>query len=184
MAEEVPWFPPSLREYAESVDDLRQNWCYVVLEEVVDQTALLLRWPWPLCDAKGRLFWPADDQDRVVEVGIPLLILARQLYRRRPRRSPHVGDTFATKWTDGAAWPDAVTVDDSAQPLAGPVLDISADARAAAKLAYQGSLVPPLPKSQMDEALVRRSTQERLRTSARPVLSPSSPAGEGSEEAR
>jgi hypothetical protein len=180
LTTDVSWFPHSLHPYAADAAELRESWCYVVLEEIVDRTALLLRWPWPLADGKGRLFWPAADQDRVSQASIPVSVLERQLYKRRLRRSPRIGDTFAMRMVEGAAWREGATVDDARDLLPDLVLDVSADAREAAKLAYQGSLVPPVSAEQLEPSLVRKATQERLRTTVRPLLRP----GDGPEEER
>jgi hypothetical protein len=184
LTADVSWFPHSLHPYAADGAELRESWCYVVLEEIVDRTALLLRWPWPLADAKGRLFWPAADQDRVSQAGISVSVLERQLYKRRLRRSPRIGDTFAMRMVDDAAWREGATVDDARELLPDLVLDVSADAREAAKLAYQGSLVPPVPSEQLEAALVRKSTQDRLRTTVRPLLRPADRSGDGTEGER
>lgn len=136
-----PWWPPSLSGAVRSAAGLRREWQYVVVEEVVGATVELLRWPWPLADPLGRLFWDDDADDRVMTAAVPQRLLRLQLYRPNSLvRRPRAGDTFAARITAKAdGWDLAAPVDDLTGLFPGPLYDVSADAREAAKLAYQGS---------------------------------------------
>lgn len=171
MTLQVPWFPNSLHKYAADAAELRAGWSYVVLEEVVDGTALLLRWPWPMADRNGRLHWPRGDAREVLEASVAVATLDKQLYKpNRLRREPRVGDTFAARVSDRAAWGQEEPVDDVREIFPDNAVDVSADARAAAKLAYQGSLVPAVSKREVEPELVRQATAERRRLRAPELL--------------
>jgi hypothetical protein len=120
---------------------LRQEWNYVVVEEVVGATIELMRWPWPLADPLGRLFWEDDAEDRVMTAGVAQRLVRLQLYRPNALvRRPRAGDTFAAKISSRAdGWSAVSLVEDLTSLFPGPVYDVSADAREAAKLAYQGA---------------------------------------------
>ena len=143
-----------------------QGWRYVVLEEIVDDVALLRRWSWPLADEHGHLVWPQEHQQDATT--ITLSLLRNQLYAPNGlQREPRIGDTFAVLPDDTQAtqvgtrrWP--VHTRDLARALAGHVFDVSAEARLAARLAYQGSLAAVLPA---------------------PLPAPSPPAGQSSAPA-
>ena len=163
-----------------SADGLRREWQYVVVEEVVGATVELLRWPWPLADRLGRLFWDDDADERAATATVPLRLLRLQLYRpNRLLRRPRAGDTFAAKIPAGKrhGWGDEASVDDLAALFPGAVYDVSADAREAAKLAYQGASsavfdgrrdVELLEEAQRDRE--RRPRAKRLRLVPREEL--------------
>lgn len=136
-----PWWPAGLSGAVRSAAGLRRQWQYVVVEEVVGATIELLRWPWPLADALGRLFWEEDADDQVMTAAVPLRLLRLQLYRPNALvRRPRAGDTFAARIPARAGgWNQESPVSDLAVLFPGPVYDVSADAREAAKLAYQGA---------------------------------------------
>lgn len=122
------------------------GWRYVVLEEIIDEVALLRRWAWPLADERGHLVWPhADQQDCTTT---PVSVLREQLYGPSGlRRDPRIGDTFAViAETAAGPWPARTR---NLRPLLkGRVFDVSAEARLAARLAYHGSLAAVLPSPQ------------------------------------
>jgi hypothetical protein len=168
---EVPWFPHSLREHVGSAAELRGRWCYVVVEEVLDRTALLQQWPWPLADEKGRLFWPPEDHEAMRDAAVTLSTVERRLYRpHRVHRHPRVGDTFAVLGADGPGWDSEVLVDEVRDLFPGLVLDVSAEARAAARLAYEGSLVRPVSEEQVDPSQVRKAAAKRQGITSRALL--------------
>jgi hypothetical protein len=167
----VPWFPQSLRGHAGSAAELRDRWRYVVVEEILDRTALLQQWSWPLADAKGRLFWPPEDHEAMREATVALSILERRLYRpHRIRRHPRVGVTFAVRGADGPGWDSEVLVEEVRDLFPGLVLDVSAEARAAARLAYEGSLVRPVLEEQVDPSQIRKAAAERRGITSRALL--------------
>lgn len=132
----VPWAPEVLPV---SRSDLA-SWHYVVLEEIVDGMALLRRWPWPVVDPLGRLLWPDGTEHDTVEAAVDVRMLKAQLYLpNRIARDPRCGDTFAVPPRVGARWGRRVR-DVRLLLGASPVFDVSADAREAAKIAYQSSL--------------------------------------------
>lgn len=121
------------------------GWRYVVLEEIIDDVALVRRWEWPLADEHGHLVWPHLEQQDFTTT--PVSVLREQLYGPSGlRRSPRIGDTFAVIADTAAGhWPAHTR---NLQPLLqGRVFDVSAEARLAARLAYQGSLAAVLPSA-------------------------------------
>jgi hypothetical protein len=93
----VPWAPKDLPIPAADL----ASWTYVVLEEIVDNVALLRRRPWPVVDPLGRLLWPDgaehDSHDATVDVDL----LKAQMYAPNGiEREPRCGDTFATPNVD------------------------------------------------------------------------------------
>jgi hypothetical protein len=132
----VPWRPEGLPSVTD-VDEFRERWRYVVVEEVAGGTAELHSWPWPMVDQTGRLAWLDDDED-AVEVGVvPRDVLRDRLYRPDLRRVPRAGDTFAARLSPDTERP---RTDDPLLALLGTeVYDISPDARLAAKVGYLGS---------------------------------------------
>lgn len=140
-AEAPPWWPSSLSGAVRSAGGLRRHWQYVVVEEVVGATVELLRWPWPLADPVGHLCWDEDAETRVMSAAVPLRLLRLQLYRPHGLvRRPRAGDTFAARIRAQAdGWDRETPIDDLASLFPGPLYDVSAEAREAAKLAYQGA---------------------------------------------
>jgi hypothetical protein len=148
-----------------------RRYSYVVLEELIQGSALLMAWQWPDADAIGLPIWP-DATARPRESVIDRDLLAAQLYRpSRLRRSPRVGDVFAVAKT-GPGW-RTDRVDDVTALVSGRVFDITIDARAAAKLAYFGAVTGagrPAGVRQRDRGLRRADDVDqpatRLRTDA------------------
>jgi hypothetical protein len=164
----VPWNPEDLPVPVEELRGLG----YVVLEEVVGPLALLRRWPWPEVDPLGRLIWLEDSEHQCDAVAVDIELLRAQLYTpSRLHRRPRCGDTFAVLGAPPAVWQDDEQVSDLRELFTGPVYDISADAREAAKLAYHAGLGAVPPAEKIDEQV--RSDQVRtLRTRASRPLSP------------
>jgi hypothetical protein len=135
----------------------------VVLEEIVDEVALLRRWRWPLADERGHLIWA--DQEQLDSAAVPVSALLEQLYKpSKLQRDPRIGDTFAVI-ADTAArrWPS--TTKNLGRLLKGRVFDVSAEARMASRLAYQGSLAAVLPSAPgvAEEGEGRAARPRRLR---------------------
>jgi hypothetical protein len=171
--DDVPWFPECLRRIVESPDLCRRSWSYVVLEEIVGDTAELISWPWPLADQNGRLFWPPGDETHEAQAAVPRALLEVQLYTANGiERRPRPGDTFACQ-RGGPGWGQDDPVDDLRVLFPGEVLDVSADAREAAKLAYQGALAA-VEHGESDDLRLERAREERSDRTA-PVLHIPSP---------
>ena len=161
--EGVPWFPGSVEPFAGTPEAARAGWAYVLVEEVAGAVAELVRWPWPLADQLGHLFWAPDDPDRVAYASVPVPVLRRCLYEPSDlERTPRAGDTFAAE-VGGAGWTSdpegAGAVDDLTELFPGTVLDISPDAREAAKLAYQGANAAVFSGSEAEELLAAAGQQ-------------------------
>lgn len=144
----VPWRPRGL-PLAEAAVDVA-DWAYVVVEEIVDEVAVLRRWSWPLADPLGRLFWPQETQHD--SSAVEVVVLRAQLYEPNGlERLPRPGDTFALVHAGAGAWPDATA--DLREILTGDVYDVSAEARHAAKLAYRGALAAVLTAAEANATL-------------------------------
>ena len=144
----VPWAPEDLPIAADDVG----AWGYIVLEEIVDDVALLRRWPWPVVDPLGRLLWPEGAEHQSDAAAVDLELLKAQLYSpNRIEREPRCADTFAAPRGANERWRNKRTED--LRDLLGnaDVYDISADAREAAKIAYQSSLGAIRPEAAADE---------------------------------
>ena len=155
----------AVRSAAKLLDD----WQYVVVEEVVGATVELMRWPWPRADNRGRLFWPADAEERVLTAAVPQRLVRLQLYRpNKLVRRPRAGDTFAARISSRApGWVGEQQVDDLADLFPGPVYDVSAEAREAAKLAYQGASAAIFHGSRYDDLLAEAQEQRERRPRSR-----------------
>lgn len=152
-----------------SAAKLSEDWQYVLVEEVVGSTVELMRWPWPLADSRGRLFWTADAEGLVLTAAVPQRLMRLQLYRpNQLLRRPRAGDTFAVRIPSTApGWESDRQVDDLAQLFPGPVYDVSAEAREAAKLAYQGASSAVFDGSESDDLLAEAAEQREQRARAR-----------------
>lgn len=131
-----PWLPGCLCEppHRLATADV-QELSYLVVEEIVEDVAVVTVTPWPAADAYGRLRF--DGAAEAAEVAIPTAALYRELYRGWYSRHPRVGDVFAARVDRDALATAAGRV--WAEPLAhllpGPVYDLTAEARRVAKLA-------------------------------------------------
>lgn len=133
-----PWLPAPLAAHGFDADSV-QALSYVLVDEQVDDAVTVTVLPWPVADGAGRLRF--DDLASAREIGLSLSALRDELYEGWLSRRPRVGDVFAAALSAQAraalesqqelAWerPLAEFVD-------GPVYDLSAEARMAAKLAF------------------------------------------------
>ena len=169
----VPWAPEALPINRHEFD----QWTYVVLEEIVDEIAVLRRWPWPTVDRLGRLVWTGGTEHQTDETAVDLGLLKSQLYTPNGLlREPRCGDVFAVPRL-ARNHPRARRVRDLRDLLGtGALYDISADAREAARIAYQSSVGAIRREQDVDRSAmntVRREMRRRARRSLRPlVLSP------------
>jgi hypothetical protein len=130
------WLPDSL--HGEVSRRKLAKYSYVVLEELIQGSALLLAWPWPEADSVGVPTWPRRTAEPLESV-IDVEPLRAQLYRpSRLRRPPRVGDVFAVERL-GPGWRHE-RVDEVSVLVGGNVYDVTVDARAGAKLAYFGAV--------------------------------------------
>lgn len=162
----VPWAPEDLPVAANRL----RGWTYVVLEELVDGVCLLRRWSWPVADPLGRLSWPdgGEVSDGAVTIGIDRL--REQLYLPNGiARVPRVGDVFAVERTPGR-WSGA-RVTDLSRVFNGRIFDVTADARLAAKIAYQAGLAAVRPSEREDAPLVS-AARANLRAQSSAELRP------------
>jgi hypothetical protein len=136
----IPWAPEDLPVSGEAL----RSWSYVMLEELVDDVALLRRRAWPVVDRFGRLVWPtlgeSETQTAVVDVGLLVVHLYRPtgLWRR-----PRSGDVFAVEAV-GRGWRGSGNRDlvDVASVFAGELYDVSDAAREAARVAHLAAVAP------------------------------------------
>jgi hypothetical protein len=162
----VAWAPEDLPVPIEQL----AAFSYVVIEEIVGQLLLLLRWSWPAVDQNGRLVWLQGSDCACDAAAISLELMRAQLYTpNRLTRRPRCGDTFAVSGPAGDGWQDEQELSDLRQVFPGSVYDVSADAREAAKLAYQAGLGAVLSAASVDEQ-VRADQADTLRSrAARPL---------------
>lgn len=164
----VPWAPEDLPVHP---DSLVADWWYVVLEEIVDDIALLRRWSWPVVDQLGRLTWPGDSEQRTVASTIDVDLLRRQLYLSNGiARAPRVGDTFAVEIDHEIIYVRrAGPLRNLRRVFAARVFDISADAREAAKIAYQSGLASVITADAIDADDRERQQRTLARRAANPL---------------
>ena len=170
----VLWWPETLHHVADDPDCLA-DFAYVVLEELVDHRVVLISWPWPQADRRGRLSWSSSAAQDPSVATLDQELLRYQLYRpSRLQRLPRIGDVFAATRL-GPGWNRGL-VGDVRTLFEGPLYDISADAREAAKLAYQGAVATvraPELADEVDRGLLARAGQRRSARKARQLkLSP------------
>ena len=159
----VAWAPEDL---ALSADELA-GLSYVVVEDMVDQLALLRRWPWPRVDPLGRLIWHDGSEYDSDAAAVEVPLLRAQLYTPNGlRRHPRCGDTFAAAGSVEVRWHTVTEVTDLRELFSGALYDISADAREAAKIAYQAGLGAVRPPRAVDEQVrVAQAVTLRARAS-------------------
>jgi hypothetical protein len=172
----TPWRPPSLGELP--VDEELARHLYVVVEEEIDDVVGLLVSPWPCARDDGRLKFHSDAPE--VEVAVDRHELQERLASREvpeptvdaaggPQaieelrsRPAEVGDVYAV--FSGPQPPTPEELEDlsgkrGAIEWMATVIDITADAREAAKIATYEALTPPLAEDVAD-ALRRKAHGE------------------------
>lgn len=174
-ADAVAWWPESMPPSAGTSAEARDRWAYVTIEEVVGFVAELVRWPWPLADQLGGLYWPEGDEDEMEVAVVPVPALRRLMYEPSGLvRAPRCGDVFAAE-TRGSNWAGAGSFDQPdtmlKQLFPGLVLDVSADAREAAKLAYHAAHAAVYDGSHVGK-LLERSRHERQHTAPTITVAP------------
>lgn len=132
---DAPWVPPILANVPrETLRTLR----YVVLDELdhVEGDVVLVVSEWPTVDMFGRVrHAPGAVREQYVEVRKWTALLERRRVPEEVRtRPPRIGDTFAMRLARS---------DDVTRPK-GPVVDITADAREAARMAFYGAVAAPV----------------------------------------
>ncbi len=165
----VLWRPEALQAATQAGEELG-DFAYVVVEESVDRLIVLMAWPWPEADDKGRVFWPLEKESAYKTAVTTRDLLRDQLYRpSRLQRLPRLGDVYAASHL-GPGWAASNPVTDVRQLFDAEVYDISADAREAAKLAYQGAVAPALTTraaSDLDRRLLSEAATQRARLTAK-----------------
>lgn len=146
----TPWLPAGLAEHGL---DLRavQALSYLVVEEMVDDVATVTVSPWPAADRRGRLRFDLEGAD---EFAVALADLRSQIYEGWLTRAPRVGDVFAAEVDrERLQAPEARGVWNHPldQLVAGPVYDLSVEARKVAKLAYYAAVTETLSAAQAHE---------------------------------
>lgn len=166
---QVPWFPESVQGQV-GPQELLEGFSYVVLEEIIDDTVLLLAWPWPVADRDGRLRW--NTAEPPAEAIVDRAELRARLYQPAGlRREPRCGDTFAAEGA-GRQWHQPAAADLTVL-LPGRVFDLTPDAREAAKLAHLGSVAPvPAATSRVAGALEQAQTERRARQARQARIEP------------
>ena len=127
------WRPEAIAatERFVEVGVVHDNDRYVIVEELIDERAVMRVTPWPVVDSKGRLRFPRRD---VAFVSQTAATAWRELAdrSREVSRPLRVGDVFwAMLPTRRGRRPS-----DLSRLVVGPIVDVSAAAREAAKLQY------------------------------------------------
>ncbi len=166
--EDPLWWPEALHRVIEDPEALAE-YAYVVLEEAVDQRFVLLAWTWPRADVSGHLYWPERPERGPKSATIDGHLLRDQVYRpSRIHREPRLGDVYAAARL-GQGWDSGEVVQDARTLFAGPVYDISAEAREAAKLSYLGALAPVEGVEEGNDEARRLLAEAARRREAMPV---------------
>jgi beta-lactamase superfamily II metal-dependent hydrolase len=151
-----PWTPPCVP--AELLTDTSQL-SYIVVDEIVGNTVTLTVSVWPGSDERGRVRFPAGEEDSTRgHVLVHLKELRERLYEGWLRRAPRVGDAFAAVLGDAVAQrlreSGEVVLDRGtrlADALPGPIADLTAEARNVAKLAFFAAVAGVQPHEQAEE---------------------------------
>lgn len=132
---DVPWVPPILANVPPGVVRTLR---YVVVDDVDDAEGdvVVVAEPWPTVDVLGRVRHDtAGTREQYVRVERWVSLLARRRVPEEVRtRPPRIGDAFAMRVTRGL---------DVTRPV-GPVVDVTADAREAARAAMYGAVALPM----------------------------------------
>jgi hypothetical protein len=136
-----PWTPPGVSDDMAKEQGLR----YVLVDEIVGDVVTLAVASWPGSDDLGRVRFP--DGPACGHLVVHRRELRERLYEGWLRRDPRVGDAFATvpagAVLDELASSGQVLLDEHlrlADALPGPVVDLSAEARTVAKLAFYAAV--------------------------------------------
>ncbi|MGP0101808.1 MAG: hypothetical protein ACLPUT_09355 [Solirubrobacteraceae bacterium] len=168
---ETPWIPVALRKR----DDLG-GFAYVVVEELIDDRVGLVASEWPAEDDGAPRFHPdmreaeltmsrTDLQAYLNETRSPgpqevIAQLPTESEIELRQRPIAVGDAFAARLMpellEGPAAEEVEVVDAAAL---GEVIDITAEAREAAKAAMYRALTPPLDPDVAEEVLAAANEQ-------------------------
>lgn len=133
----VPWVPEVLGNVPPEV---LHRLTYVVLDErEADGDLSFVLTPWPHLDQLGRV---RHQRDKAVVVAINAAQWQDLMEQRREpevlrERAPKIGDAFAVMMARRSRR-------DLLAPR-GPIVDVTADARDAARAALYGAIAPPLP---------------------------------------
>ena len=132
---DAPWVPPILANVPpEVVRTLR----YVVVDDVDDAEGdvVVVDEPWPTVDVLGRVRHAAEGaRETYVTVERWAGLLARRRLPEELRtRPPRIGDAFAMRLPRSG----------DLKRVSGPVVDVTADAREAARAAFYGAVALPM----------------------------------------
>jgi hypothetical protein len=135
-----PWLPSVLAHVAPAVVAALT---YAVIDERDQPDGLLsiVLWRWPRLDDLGRV---RHQRDRFVEVAVPagdwqVMLAERRVPEVLRDRPPRIGDAFGVMLARR-------DVRHLLAPI-GPVVDVTADARDAARAAFYGAVASPLDAS-------------------------------------
>lgn len=133
--DEPPWQPPIL---ANVPPDALRKLRYVVVDDVdhAEGDVVVVSEPWPTVDMLGRVrHLSAEASEQYVAVAKwHALLTRRRIPAEVAQRPPRVGDAFAMRLPRSG---------DVLKPK-GPVVDVTADAREAARAAFYGAVALPM----------------------------------------
>lgn len=149
LAEAPPWVPPGFARRRIAWAELS----YIVVDELLGGVAGLVVSKWPRLDQRGRLRFPGERW----RIGARVEELEALLAERRElpdtttpsddvlRRPLRIGDVFAARTERRRA---RAGVPELGRWLSPPVLDVSRDAREAAKTALFGAVAPVMSEEE------------------------------------
>jgi len=167
-----PWVPRTLEQVIAG-EELRDEWSYVVVDEIVGgQVGLSISY-WPWLDDAGRLRFADSDSDELV--GVSLKGLQELLEERRvlmvmtrdeqalegdagqalSEREVRIGDVFAVPRAEPGEWTSGGRAGEEHLVVPGEarIFDITYEAREQAKLAAAAAVAPPLDEEQASRFL-------------------------------
>jgi hypothetical protein len=159
------WLPDVVAHVAGPSRRARPDVDYIVVDEIDEDVAVLLIEPWPRLDDRGRLRFGDEDARVSVEVHVPAL--RERLTERRAtmeltgddraafaQRPVRVGDAFAGRVDRRALGEDT----GSLAFVVGPIIDITREAREAAKAQQYAAAAPVLSEDEVAELLAPEDT--------------------------
>jgi hypothetical protein len=140
---------------------------YIVVDDLAAGVAELVVCEWPRVDSSGRLVFNQDaarslaafedDMRALLEERVPIVAASPSVQEALRRRPLQVGDVFGAVLREELA-EDVETPDHLGRWLRAPVIDLTAEAREAAKVQYYATVSHVLSVAELD-AIVEEFTE-------------------------